>query len=292
MRVLVTGATGFIGGHLVRRLVAEGHAAHALLRPEGDASRLPPSVVVHRDTGALDALLASVAPEAVLHLATLYRHGHDHAGIVPMLEANIVFGARLADAAARAGVRAFVTLGTGAQHAGPSGDAPATLYAASKAAFETILGAIARTQGLASATLIVFDTFGPGDTRGKILDRLVAAARSGVPIDLSPGEQALDLVHVEDVVDAILLAAAGLLDGSLPAGGRFALSSGRALTLREIAAMVEAAFGRPVPARWGALPYRPGEIMRPWRGGTPLSGWRPRRSLEDYLAASAKVAFL
>lgn len=288
MRVLVTGATGFIGSRLVRRLAGEGHETHALLRPGGDASVLPPPVIVHRDDGALDATIASVAPEAVLHLATRYQHDHGHHDIAPMLEANIVFGTRLADAAARAGARAFVTLGTAAQHAGERGDAPATLYAASKSAFEVLLGTIARRQGLATATLVVFDTFGPGDMRGKILDRLVAAARCGVPIDLSPGAQALDLVHVEDVVDAILLAAAGLASGALAGGGRFALSSGRAVTLRDLAAMVEAALGRPVPARWGARPYRAGEIMIPWRGGAPLPGWRPRRTLEEHLAALAE----
>lgn len=288
MRVLVTGATGFVGSRLVKRLAAEGHETHALLRPSSDAAALPQGVSAHRDEGALDALLAALAPEAVLHLATLYRHGHAHAEVAPMLEANIVLGVRLADAAARAGVRAFVTLGTGAQHAGERHDTPATLYAASKTAFETVLAAIARAGGLPTATLVVFDTFGPGDTRGKILDRLVAAARSGAPLDLSPGFQALDLLHVEDVVDAILAAAAALLDGTLPPGGRHALSSGRALTLRQLATMVGTALGRPVPARWGALPYRAGEIMLPWRGGDALPGWRPARSLEAHLAALAE----
>jgi nucleoside-diphosphate-sugar epimerase len=285
--VLVTGATGFIGSRLVARLAADGHEAHALLRPSSDAAALPQAVTAHRDDGALDALLDALAPEAVLHLATRYQHGHAHADIAPLLEANVVLGARLADAAARAGARAFVTLGTASQHAGERHDTPATLYAASKAAFETVLGAIARAGRLPTATLIAFDTFGPGDTRGKILDRLVAAALAGTPLDLSPGGQALDLLHVEDVVDAILLAAEGLVGGALPPGGRYALSSGRTLTLRDLAAMVEAALGRPVPACWGALPYRPGEIMLPWRGGAALPGWHPRRSLEAHLAALA-----
>jgi nucleoside-diphosphate-sugar epimerase len=285
MRVLLTGGTGFIGRHLAHRLVAEGHEAHALLREGSDASVLPPGIAVHRGTEALDATLAAIRPDAVLHLATRYQHGHAHADVAPMLDANITFGARLADAAVRAGVRGFVTLGTGAQHAGEGHATPATLYAASKQAFETVLGAIARAGGLPTATLILFDTFGPGDTRGKILDRLVAAARSGAPLDLSPGEQAIDLVHVEDVIDAILAAAAGLVAGTLPPGGRYALSSGEPLTLRRIAALIEAGLGRPVPARWGALPYRPGEIMMPWRGGAALPGWSPRRGLAEHIAS-------
>ncbi|WP_144186541.1 NAD-dependent epimerase/dehydratase family protein [Elioraea rosea] len=286
MKVLVTGATGFIGRHLVARLVADGHDTHALLRPMSDATRLPRSVTVHHDAGPLDALLASVRPEAALHLATRYQHGHAHGDIAPMLEANIVFGARLADAAARCGTRAFVTLGTGAQHAG-DGATPATLYAASKQAFETVLCAIARSNGLATATLIVFDTFGPNDTRGKILDRMIEAARTGTSLALSPGGQAIDLVHVEDVVDAILHAARGLLDGTIASGSRFALSSSMPMTLREMADTVTEALGRPVPAQWGTLPYRPGEIMMPWRGGAPLPGWQPRRSLEEHLRSLA-----
>jgi nucleoside-diphosphate-sugar epimerase len=243
--------------------------------------------MAHRDDGNLEAILSAIAPDAVLHLATRYQHGHTHADIAPMLAANIVFGARLADAAARTGVRGFVSLGSAAQFAGEDHASPATLYAASKQAFDVLLAAIARGSGLPTATLIVFDTFGPGDTRGKILDRMIAAARTGTPLDLSPGEQAIDLVHVEDVVDAILMAAEGLVTGSLQPGGRFALSSGQAVTLRALAGRVSAALGRPVPARWGALPYRAGEIMQPWRGGAALPHWRAARSLDAFLAEAA-----
>jgi nucleoside-diphosphate-sugar epimerase len=284
MKVFVTGATGFIGRHLVRHLDAGGHAVHALLRGGSDATGLPHAVIIHRDPPSLDTLLAAIRPDVVLHLATEYRHGHDHAAVAPMLAANVTLGTMLADAAGRAGVRGFVTLGTAAQHAGAEGAAPATLYAASKQAFEVLLGAIARGAGLPTATLLLFETFGPGDTRGKILDRLIAAALSGTPLALSPGEQAIDLVHVDDVVAAMMLAAEGLLAGTLPPGGRFALSSGTAITLRELAARIEASLGRPVPARWGALPYRPGEIMVPWRGGQALPGWRPSLSLDGHLA--------
>lgn len=287
MKLLLTGATGFIGSRLARRAVQEGHAVHALLRPGGDVTRLPAGVMAHHDDGRVDALLSALAPDAVLHLATRYQHGHAHADIVPMLEANLLFGARLADASARAGGCGFVTLGTGAQFAGRDHAEPASLYAASKQAFEALLAAIARVSALRTATLIVFDTFGVDDTRGKILDRMIAATRSGTPLDLSPGEQEIDLVHVEDVVDAVLMAAAGLVAGSLMPGGRFVLSSGDAVTLRGLAGRIEAALGQSVPARWGALPYRAGEIMRPWRGGTPLPGWRAKRTLGDHLAMFA-----
>lgn len=290
MRLLVTGATGFIGGRLAARAVAARHEVHALLRAGGNATRLPSGATPHWDDGALDALLARLAPDAVLHLATRYQHGHAHGDIAPMLEANVTFGARLADAAARTAVRGFVTLGTGAQFAGPDHATPATLYAASKQAFETLLGTIVRASGLPAATLIVFDTFGPGDPRGKILDRMIAAARGGTPLDLSPGDQAIDLVHVEDVVDAILAATDALAAGRLAPGGRFVLSSGEAITLRTLAARIEAALGRPVPANWGALPYRPGEIMIPWRGGEALPGWRPARRLEAFLAGAVGEA--
>lgn len=280
---LVSGGTGFIGRHLVRRLLAAGETVHLLCRPDSVMPDLPGPVTVHRisDPDALPALLRQVRPRTCFHLATRYQHGHQPGDVAPLLETNVVFGTALADAAVRADCPVFVNAGTASQLDRDGRYAPASLYAASKQAFEDMLTYFARHRGMACRSALMFDTFGPADTRGKILSQLLEAARSGAALDASPGGQEIDLLHVEDAVDGLLAAAATDEAGAR----RYALSSGRPLTLRALGALIETAAGRPLNVAWGARPYRDGEVMQTWKDGTPPPGWQPCRRLEDFLRA-------
>lgn len=282
MTILVSGGTGFVGRHLVRRLLARGQTVHVLCRAESDTTVLPTAVVIHRAAQGADlpALLSEIRPQACFHLATRYQHDYRPADIAPLLDSNLVFGTALADAAMRAGCKTFINAGTASQINRDGDYAPVSLYAASKQAFEDLLTYFALRCGMACRTALLFDTYGPQDTRGKLLMQLITCARTGVKLELSPGEQELDLLHIEDAVDGLLAAAA-----AQDQMARYALSSGSPLSLRQLAAMIERIAGRPLNVAWGARPYRDGEIMQTWKGGTPPPGWRPQRRLEDFLRA-------
>jgi nucleoside-diphosphate-sugar epimerase len=120
---------------------------------------------------------------------------------------------------------------------------------------------------------------------------LVDAATSGQPIGLSPGNQVLDLAHVDDVVDAFLLAANQLLlaEGAL---NEAYLLGGERLSVRELVALVGKIFGCPVQAQFGVRPYRAREIMVPVEAVERhrLPGWQPVRRLEDTLATLRSCA--
>jgi nucleoside-diphosphate-sugar epimerase len=290
-RALVTGAAGFVGGALVRRLLADGWEVHALLGPTCRREALAPvrdRITAHDHDGGMERMLAIVRaarPDVAFHLASLFLTDHRPDQLQDLVASNILLGAQLAEALAAAGPARLVNTGTSWQHFGTGGYRPVNLYAATKQALEDLLAYYHDARGLACTTLKLFDTYGPRDPRPKLVRLLLEAARSGAPLGLSPGEQVLDLVHVDDVAAAFAHAAGRLLAEPEPRLERF-LVAGERLTVRQLVAVIEAATGRPVAARWGERPYRPREVMEPLAAGAGLRlpGWAPAIPLRDGLA--------
>jgi nucleoside-diphosphate-sugar epimerase len=292
MRALVTGASGYVGGQIARRLLARGDGVHAVLRPGSDAARLPAGIVLHRFDGTIghmQRIVAAAQPEVTFHLASLFIAEHKPEQVLPLVEANLAFGTLLADALTQNGPALLVNAGTGWQHYGNADYDPVCLYAATKQAFEALLAFYVQARGLRAITLKIFDTYGPDDPRPKLTRALIAAARAGTPLDLTAGDQRLDLLHIDDAVAAFLAAAERLRQGQGAAMERYALSSGRRVSVRELAGIVEAAAGRKLDARWGVRAYRQREVMEPWSGGAALPGWRAAVTLEDGIAALVRA---
>jgi len=279
---LVTGSTGFVGGHLVRRLAAEGWQVARLLRDGLETAAPLAGVADHPWDGSTDGALAAVAaaaPDVVFHLASLFVAEHGATDVAPLVESNVLVGAQVAEAMLRAGCRLIVNTGTSWQRDAAGAYGPVCLYAATKQAFEDLLDYYVSAEGFAAISLRLYDTYGPHDVRPKLVSALARAIRTGAPLELSPGEQLLDLVHVDDVTAAFAVAGRRLLDGGT-GHERFDVATGDRRSLREVVAAYGAAAGRPVPVRWGARPYRRREVMTP-PAGTPPPGWRAHVSLDD-----------
>ena len=277
---LVTGATGFVGTALVRRLVTDGWTVDALVRrPDAD---LPAGVTAHvipDEIGGLIALVGDLAPSHCFHLATAFRGVHTAADIAPMIEANLGFGTALAEAAARVPDLRFVNTGTVWQHFDAATYSPVSLYAATKQAFADLLVFYAEVEGLAVHTVELTDTYGPDDPRAKLIPFLLRAGAEGTPLQMTDGTQLIDLVHVEDAVGALLATAAA------PAGTTYGARGDGAITLRELVDRFQAATGLTLTVEWGARPARPREMLRPWMTADPPPGWSPSIRLDDGLRA-------
>ena len=283
---LITGATGFVGAHLARRLISEGWAVHAIVRPQSNTGRLQQlGIAIHQHDGSTDGMMDIVSkakPEIVFHLASLFLAQHQPDDVVPLMESNVRFGAQLLEAMVANGVSVLVNTGTAWQHYENKAYSPVCLYAATKQAFEAILAYYAEATPLRAITLKLFDTYGPDDPRPKLLPLLQKVSLKQEPFPMSPGEQLLDLVHIDDVVEAYVAAAKRLLQGKAALNHEiFAVRSGDPLSLQDIVKVFESVTGRKVPVIWGGRPYRAREIMVPWSGGETLPDWQPRVSLAE-----------
>ncbi|WBS02780.1 NAD(P)-dependent oxidoreductase [Pseudoduganella sp. SL102] len=284
--ILLTGATGFIGSHVARRLVADGWQVHAVVRDP--AAVLPEGVagLVHDGTTAgMTDLMHKASPRVVVHLASLFLAQHCPADIVPLLQSNVVFGAQLAEAMQVTGVRHLVNAGTSWQYFHSEKYRPVCLYAATKEAFEALLRFYVDSAGLQVITLKLFDTYGPGDPRPKLMHLLKNAAREKTALSMSPGEQLIDLVYIDDVVDAFLVAITRLLAGVVGGMEEYGVSSGAPLTLRALAERFSKISNLPLAIDWGGRPYRPREVMTPWQDYRLLPGWKPKVDIDQGIAA-------
>ena len=267
LRVAVSGASGFVGRALVPLLSDRGCVVEPLGR---EVSALTPDDAV--------AQVSAFAPDVVLHLATHFIAAHTPADIPDLVRTNIEWGTVLAEAALAADAR-FVSIESAWQHVDGADYEPVSLYAATKQAFADVCRYYAHVRGLDVRTVTLFDTYGPGDVRPKLVPVLLNAAQDGVTLDMSDGEQLIDLTYVDDV-------ARGIADVALAPTAPTAsvVRSWSPVTVRELHARVEAVVGRPVPVRWGVRPSRPREMRTDWVFGAPPPGWQPSVTLDEGLS--------
>ena len=293
-RILVTGAAGFLGSHLVPRLIDGGAEVCALDLPaarhwslterSGIAAAVRADVRTLADTAHDDALGAI---DTVIHLAAAGVIG-EVTNFRELVSANIDGTMAVLLAAQRSGARLIYCgscfeYGSGAAWTEDALPAPTSEYGAAKAAGWLIAQAFARRTGLEIVSLRPFTMYGPLEPPGRLIPSVVRHALAGRPIDLTAGDQVRDFVYVEDVADAFVVATT--TDAAV--GGTFNVCSGSAVTVRDIVQRILQQTGSTAPARFGVLPYRPTEL--PVLSGDTsraerILGWRARVSLDEGLA--------
>lgn len=288
---MVTGATGYLGSHLTRRLRSAGHrlivAKRSTSRIDRIADILPELETFDLDRGDLSALFARERLDLVLHCATDY--GRKQLPPSRIIEANLVLPLRLLELSVESGVRTFVNTDTIL-------DKRVSHYSLSKRQFSEWLSAFSVKMTGLNVSLEHF--YGPGDDDTKFVSRMVSDIVAGVArIALTPGEQKRDFIYIDDVADAFmrLIHHADALGAGFH---RFEVGSGRAIPIKELVTLIARLAGNATTRLdFGAVPYRDQEIMESRVDIAPLKklGWAPRVALDDGIrrtieAARAKVA--
>lgn len=274
-KAVVTGATGFVGGHLVQRLLADGWEVSAVVRPMSVSIPGVNRIVDNGSTEDLAYQLVQVAPDVCFHLATNFIARHAPEDIEELILSNVTFGTRMAEALSALDNVTFVNVGTVWQHFEGRPYGPTSLYAATKQAFCDILQFYAECAGFKAVTLELTDTYGHNDTRQKLLPILLKSGITGEKLQMSPGQQLYDVIHIDDVIEALIIA----VDHASNEAPVFSIGSGNPLQLRKFVELVSEVMGVPIEVEWGARPYRAREMMEPWRGIPELPGWSPKVDL-------------
>jgi nucleoside-diphosphate-sugar epimerase len=285
--VFVTGATGFIGSHLVKRLNEVKWDVHIIKRTNSNLDTLGPiknKVHFHTYDGTVQSLLkamSDVRPDTVFHLASFFTAEHEAKQINDLIQSNIQFSTHLLEAMTVNNVRMLVNTGTSWQHYQNQSYSPVCLYAATKQAFEAILKYYSEVNSVNAITLKLFDTYGPNDTRKKLFNLLDEHSRSGKVLAMSGGDQLIDLVYIDDVIDAYLCAANLLKKNNINHEMSYCVTSGSPIKLKEIVQRYCQLLDKTINIKWGVLPYRHREVMIPWSSGTILPGWSSKVSLDE-----------
>ena len=272
--VIVTGATGFVGSHLTKALVHQGICVHAIVRPTSDSSLLRPldremiRIHVHDEKHDFKEIFRDIIeeakPDVVFHLASMVVGNPTDEKVDALLQSNITFGVELLEAMKAFGVRHLVNTGTSWQHYDNADYDPVNLYAATKQAFEDLATYYVRACGFKVINLHLFDNYGPHDKRKKLLNLMKDAVRQEQVLNMTPGQQQIDLVYIDDVVRAFLLAGKYLTEGKYQYCGTYAVSSGQPVPLRDLVKVCNKVIGGRLMINWGG---RHIETERSWPRG-------------------------
>lgn len=291
MKILVSGATGYIGGNLVKWLIRNKHEVSILVRPNSiipKAEFPEKKVKTYVYDGSFKSIVDAIEdanPFIVCHLASLFLSQHQPEDVSRLIESNLNFPTQILEAMNLMGVSNFINTGTSWQHYQNEEYNPVNLYAATKQSFENLAHYYANAKALNIITLSLFDTYGPGDRREKLFTLLRNSIYNGTSLKMSPGLQKLDLVYIDDVMRAYQ----NTIDNfSSLSKTTYGISSGKTIELNKIVEMYARITGREIKIKWGDLPYREREVMNPWKNFKNLPNWAPTVDLSDGIMAMEK----
>lgn len=267
-KVVLTGGTGYIGSHVARLLLSEGWEVGIVSQPEfgyHNIEDILDRVVIHeyKEIDSLINFLQLFCPDVVMHLAAAIIKNPSPFQIRSLIRSNIEFGTEMLEAMKITGIKKFISAGTYWQNYNSDGYNPVDLYAATKEAFEKIIKYYTEVAEINSVILRLYDVFGEDDTRPKIWNILREKALRGETVDMSPGDQELYLVHVDDVALAFLKTYEWMVDYPLNKFRIFGVFNNEKDTLKNLVSKYEEKMGLKFLINWGANPYKEREILKP-----------------------------
>ena len=297
----MSGAAGFVGANLIRRLVEDGHVVHAIVRPGSDRWRLDglsSDVSVHEtnltDHGQISSVVETVRPEWVFHLAAYGAYPRQK-DLFRMIQTNVAGLANLLDAALREGFDAFVNSGSSSEyglkdHAPLESESlePNSDYAVTKAAATLLCTSLAQRHGAPIRTLRLYSVYGPYEDPHRLMPTLIVRGRRGELPPLVDPDTARDFVEVSDATDAYVRAAC---THAQEPGAIYNVGSGLQTSIRDVVAIAQRVLGFQAAPVWASMPAREWDT-KVWVANADkirqTLGWQPSHTVESGFSAMAR----
>lgn len=293
---LVTGAGGFIGSHLIKRLLDEGAQVHILLKENESTWRIKDTLdrlVVWEaditDLTSLQSILPRVKPQLIFHLAALVDVSRSWNRVVPMTNTNLLGTINLLTALKESCFETFIHTGSSEEYGNtPSPcredqrESPISPYSFSKLSSTHFCQMAAKTFDLPITTVRLFPTYGPFQESAMFVPSAITSLLADKTFKMSPGEQKREFNFVSDIVEAYLKVAV------CPEAHGEVLNVGNGIPykLKQVISIIKELIGGNLDIELGALPYRKGEGAECCcdnRKLRRLTGWSPQVSLEEGL---------
>ena len=295
MRCLLTGATGFVGSWLTRRLVADGHSVGIVTRSGSDTSRINTILnnvtQIHGDLNAMADSRPSIlkfAPDTVFHLGWKGGNSSRYQNDPAQVFSNVPGSLELIQIAADSGAKTFINFGSCMEYGQfnipvreTDSVLPKNLYGSAKYAFEYLGSVLAPTLGLRFCSLRLFWAYGPSDDPSRLVPSLIRGMLDGKRHSMTMGDQIWDYLYIDDVIEAVIQ-----VSHATSAQGIFNLGSGHPEKLRTIAEYIASLTGGESLLGLGDIPYGTGQVMHLQADTNRLrlaTGWVPKVPLEDGL---------
>lgn len=298
MKTFITGATGFIGSHLTRRLVREGFDVHVLCRKDSDCWRLKDienvlrkHIVALDDRDGLRALLTKIQPDYIFHLAvSSVFSGAETSDAAEIMRTNFIGTMNLMDAAAEIPYRCFINTGSSAEYGlntKPMKEtdrcAPILLYGVAKLGGTLYGQMVARTRNKPIVTIRPFSPYGPQDDVRRLIPTLIARAQRGDDLSLSHHSISRDYIFIDDLIDLYwrVMQHPDRTASQIYNGG-----SGSQTTFGDLVKIILQLTESKSKVHWGAFPKATHDTNH-WQADIAKAGksleWKPRVSLEKGL---------
>lgn len=262
MRVLITGSTGNVGKELVPFLIMSGHVVIEVSRNLEKSKNLFKDTTVKIDLNSdnFKELVELSRPDVVIHLAAYLTASDELNEIEALIQSNILLTSRLLNALSHTKIKAFINTGSFAEYnSGGQNFDPAYFYAATKIATRYIVDYFSKSFYFKQITIVPYTIYGGIDSKKKLIDYLIASINTQKPLDLSPGNQVLDFIHIDDVCKFYEKVLNKIDD--LPDKIEFRLGSGVGKTPREAVKEIEEITGQSANINWGGVSYRKTDTM-------------------------------
>lgn len=294
-KIFVTGATGFIGRHLVHRLSAEGYSVGALVR---SAPAIPKTGRIEgvsyfpgdiRNYEEIKTAFSAFEPDVVIHLVTYYAVMHQAEEIGVMIDTNVKGTINLLEAAKEGTVKLFINTSSCAVYEQQkqrlkeeAAIKPQNLYAMTKLQAEEACSYYADAFCLPCVTLRLFPPYGPGDHERRLIPYVIGSILKNTPPNLTTGKQEWDFVYVDDIVNAYLavLNTYPFKDNQ----SIFNIGTSEAISIRTVVEKIRGGLSSDMDLPWGSVAHRANEV---WYNSADIARaqtvlhWSPQIGIDE-----------